>query len=137
MSTSKSVIIIDETLPLGVIANTAAVIAASFGKLRPEMIGEDLTDHRGHVHGGITTMPLPILKGTPEGLKQMREQLREHEPALKVVDLLSATRTTHSYEEYAEVFAQGPDEAIQYQGLGIIGDKKLVTKLTGNLGLLR
>lgn len=137
MSTNKSVIIIDETLPLGVIANTAAVIAASFGKLYPEMIGEDLTDYQGHVHEGITTMPLPILKSTPERLKQMREQLREHEPALLVVDLLSATRSTRSYEEYAAVFAQGPDEAIHYQGLGIIGDKKLVTKLTGNLGLLR
>lgn len=137
MSDHKCVIIIDETLPLGVIANTAAVIAASFGKRYPEMVGEDLPDHRGCIHGGITTMALPILKGSPELLKKMREKLREFEPALIVVDLISATRTTRSYEEYAAVLAQGPDDAIQYQGLGLIGDKTLVTKLTGNLGLLR
>ena len=137
MPDKKCVIIIDETLPLGVIANTAAVIAASFGRLYSEMIGEGLTDYQGHVHRGITTMALPILKGTPELLKKMRGQLHEFEPALIVVDLISVTRTTRSYEEYAAVLAQGPDNAIQYQGLGLIGDKKLVKKLTGNLGLLR
>lgn len=137
MSDKKSVIIIDEKLPLGVIANTSAVIAASFGKFYPEMIGENLTDYQGHVHEGITTVALPILKGSAEQLKAMREQLREFEPELLVVDIISATRTTRSYEEYAAVLAQGPDDAIQYQGLGLIGDKKLVTKLTGNLGLLR
>ncbi|AMB86296.1 hypothetical protein AWM79_13685 [Pseudomonas agarici] len=137
MLDKKCVIIIDETLPLGVIANTAAVIAASFGKLYPQMVGGSLIDWQGHVHGGITTIALPILKGSPELLKEMREQLRELEPELMVVDLISATRTTRSYEEYTEVLAHGPDDAIQYQGLGIIGNKKLVTKLTGNLGLLR
>lgn len=136
MFDKKCVIIVDETLPLGVIANTAAVIAASFGRLFPEMIGDNLTDYLGHVHEGITTIALPILKGTPELLKRMREQLREVESMI-VVDLISATRTTRSYEEYAAVLEQGPGEAIQYQGLGLIGDKKLVTKLTGNLGLLR
>lgn len=137
MSDHKCVIVIDENLPLGVIANTAAVIAASLGKLYPDMIGHDLTDHRGHVHRGITTLPLPILKAATDVLKRMRDQLRELEPELLVIDLISATRTTRSYEEYAAVMAQGPDEAIVYQGLGMIGDRTLVTRMTGNLGLLR
>lgn len=137
MSDKKCVIIIDETLPLGVIANTSAVIAASLGQLCSEMIGEDLIDYQGDIHKGITTMALPILKGSSEMLKTMRIQLREFESELLVVDLISATRTTRSYEEYAAVLAQGPDGAIQYQGLGLIGDKKLVMKLTGNMGLLR
>lgn len=137
MPDTKCVIIIDETLPLGIIANTAAVIAASFGKRYPEMIGEDLTDHQGLVHGGITRVALPILQGNPELLKKMRGKLSEFEPDLCVIDLISATRTTRSYEEYAGVLSQGPDGAIQYQGLGLIGDKKLVKKLTGSLGLLR
>lgn len=137
MPDHKCVIVIDEHLPLGVIANTAAVIAASFGRLYPEMIGHDLVDHRGQAHEGITTLALPILKGSAERLKRMREQLREFEPELLVVDLIDATRTTRSYEEYAAVLARGPDEAIRYQGLGLFGDRQLVTRLTGNLGLLR
>ncbi|MFR0687904.1 DUF2000 domain-containing protein [Enterobacterales bacterium AE_CKDN230030158-1A_HGKHYDSX7] len=137
MSNNKYVIIIDDSLPLGVIANTAAVISASFGRLYPEMIGHDLQDHEGKTHEGITQVALPILKSSAESLKKMREQLREFESELMVVDLISATRTTRSYEEYAAVLLQGPADAIEYQGLGIIGEKKLVTKLTGNLGLLR
>lgn len=137
MPDTKCVLIIDDSLPLGVIANTAAVLAASLGRLYPEMIGEDLRDHQGQVHEGITTMALPILKGTPALLKILRARLREVEPALQVVDLISATRTTRSYAEYAAVLAAGPDDAIQYQGLGLLGERALVTRLTGNLGLLR
>ncbi|MBD9482552.1 DUF2000 domain-containing protein [Pseudomonas sp. PDM14] len=137
MADTKCVLIIDDSLPLGVIANTAAVLAASLGRLYPEMIGEDLRDHQGQVHEGITTLALPILKGTPALLKTLRAQLRESEPALLVVDLISATRTTRSYAEYAAVLAQGPDAAIQYQGLGLLGERTAVTRLTGNLGLLR
>lgn len=137
MPEHKCVIIVDGTLPLGAIANSAAVVAASFGKLHPEMIGEDLPDHRGQVHAGITTMALPILKGDPGLLKKLRELVHQFEPALKVVDLISATRTTRSYREYADALAMGPDDAIQYQALGLMGDRKLVTRLTGSLGLLR
>lgn len=137
MADKKGVIIIDGTLSLGVIANTSAVIAASFGRLYPEMIGEDLIDYQGDWHRGITSIALPILKSSPEQLKIMRKQLREFEPELLVIDLISATRTTRSYEEYATVLAKGPGESVQYQGLGLIGDKKLVTKLTGNMGLIR
>lgn len=137
MADTKCVLIIDDSLPLGVIANTAAVLAASLGRLYPEMIGEDLRDHQGQVHEGITTLALPILKGTPALLKTLRAQLLQSEPALLVVDLIRATRTTRSYAEYAAVLAQGPDAAIQYQGLGLLGERTAVTRLTGNLGLLR
>jgi hypothetical protein len=137
MTNTKCVLIIDESLPLGVIANTAAVISASIGKLHPEIIGENLTDAKDRVHHGITTMALPILKGNPTLLKTLREKLFEYNSELTVIDLINATRTTQSYQEYAAALKDKPDTQIQYQGLGIIGNKKLVTKLTGDLGLLR
>ncbi|MGC0151419.1 DUF2000 domain-containing protein [Chromobacterium vaccinii] len=137
MQDKKCVLIVDGSLPLGVIANTAAVLGASIGKLRPEMIGHDLPDSAGHLHQGITTIGIPILKGDGELLKSMRAKLKEFEPELLVIDVISATRTTRSYEEYAAVLKQGPEEKIEYFGLALFGDKKTVTQLTGDLGLLR
>ncbi|HEU4403933.1 MAG TPA: DUF2000 domain-containing protein [Polyangiaceae bacterium] len=137
MSETKCVLIVNESMPLGVVANTAAVLSASLGKLRPEMIGADLPDSEGHLHQGITTMAIPILKGNGPLLKKMRAQLKEFEPGLLVVDLIDATRTTKSYEEYAAVLRKTPPGEIEYLGLALFGEKKVVTSLTGNLGLLR
>ena len=137
MSENKCVLIVDESMPLGVVANTAAVLSASLGKLRPEMIGADLPDCDGHTHQGITTMAIPILRGNGPLLKKMRTQLKEFEPALLVVDLIGATRTTKSYEEYAAALGRTPGDEIEYLGLALFGEKKTINSLTGSLGLLR
>lgn len=134
---NKCVLIIDEAMPMGVIANTAAVLSASLGKLRPDMIGCDLEDSSGDMRRGITMMAIPILKGSSSLLKRMRIQLKEFEPGLLVIDLISATRTTKSYEEYAAALRGLPEEEIEYFGLAVHGDKKVVNSLTGSLGLLR
>src|SRR5262245_33477689 len=133
----KCVLIVDENLPLGAIANAAAVLAMSIAKKHPEIVGADLPDIDGYMHQGITTFALPILKGNGELLQRLRQQLKEFEPALFVVDVISATRTTKSYEEYAEVLKNSPAKDIEYLGIGLFGSKKLVTKFTGSLGLLR
>lgn len=137
MSERKCVLIIDENLPLGVVANTAAVLAMSIGKLCPDMVGSDLFDAAGKVRRGITTMALPALKGNADLLRDLRARLQEYEPELIVVDLVGATRTTRSYEEYAEALAETPEDKQQYLGIALCGDKKVVNKFSGNLPLLR
>lgn len=57
----KCVMIIDEELPLGLIANTSAVLALSIGENVEGIIGEDVTDKDGHVHRGITKLSIPYL----------------------------------------------------------------------------
>ena len=42
----KLAIIIDSSLPMGLIANTASVLSLSIGKFIDGIIGEDLTDKR-------------------------------------------------------------------------------------------
>ncbi|WP_020592774.1 DUF2000 domain-containing protein [Kiloniella laminariae] len=143
----KCVLVIDKDLPLGVIANTAAVLALSLGKQHPEMIGPDLLDQKGDSHLGITTLPVPILKGTRDSLLALREKIRASEldlpesdlpeSGLTVVDVISATSSTRSYDEYARVLATTRTSELAYYGIALLGSKKLVTRLTGNLGLLR
>ncbi len=137
MSVKKCVIVVDQDLPLGVIANTASVLSLSIGKSVPEIVGNDLEDSNGNKRKGITTVPIPILKRNNLNLTELREALKPHEPALTVVDVISATRTTKSYEEYSEQLKQTPVEKLEYQGIALYGDSKLVNRFTGSLGLLR
>jgi hypothetical protein len=137
MSQQKCVIVIDAELPVGIIANTAAVLSLSLGRAAPHLIGRDLQDQHGHRHHGITTIAIPVLKGSCPSLKALREALREHEPVLTVIDLTSATLTTQSYEEYADRLATTPLEDLTYQGLALYGPQKIVNRYVGSLGLLR
>ena len=59
----KCVIIIDENLPVWLIANTAAVWALTVGHRIEGIIGEDVTDADGQVHTGIAQVSVPLLRG--------------------------------------------------------------------------
>ena len=71
----KCVMVIDEGLPLGLIANTAAIMGITLGKKMPEVVGADVTDQSGNEHLGIIEFPVLILRGSPEIIKQIREKL--------------------------------------------------------------
>ena len=49
----KCVLVIDEAMPRGLAANTAAILGITWGRLRPELVGEDVTDAAGAIHPGI------------------------------------------------------------------------------------
>ena len=68
-SKEKCVMILDENLPLGLIANTAAIMGITLGKHLPEVVGEDVLDRSGNVHLGIIEFPVPVLKSSPEAIK--------------------------------------------------------------------
>ena len=48
LQNEKCVMVIDEQLPLGIIANTAAVIGITLGKAMPEVVGADVRAPRHH-----------------------------------------------------------------------------------------
>lgn len=71
-NSTKCVMIIDESLPAGVIANTAAILGITLGKQFPEAVGTDVTDKSGRSHLGIIEFPVPILKGSTELIREVR-----------------------------------------------------------------
>ena len=71
----KCVMVIDESLPLGLIANTAAIMGITLGMKMPEVVGADVTDQSGNEHLGIIEFPVPILRGSPEIIRQIQEKL--------------------------------------------------------------
>lgn len=134
----KCVIIVDEALPIGIIANTSAIIGITLGKKFPQSVGCDVTDKSGHSHLGIIQLPVPILKADKEKLKAIREMLYSNDYAeLTCVDFSDVAQSCNDYEAFIEKAAGTYENDYTYFGIGIYGNKKLVNKLIGNLPLLR
>ena len=134
----KCVMVIDESLPLGVIANTAAIMGITLGKKIPEVVGADVTDQSGREHLGIIEFPVPVLRGSPESIKRIRETL--YQPGfqdLTAVDFSDLAQGCKTYDEFIEKMGRAPESALQYFGIAICGPKKKVNKLTGSMPLLR
>jgi len=134
----KCVMILDESLPLGLIANTAAIMGVTLGRQHPEVVGEDVLDRSGNPHLGIIEFPVPILKGTPETIKAVREKLFQPEfRELTVVDFSDLAQGCRTYDEFIGKMGQAPEDTLQYLGVAICGAKKKVNQLTGSMPLLR
>ena len=132
----KCVMVIDEGLPLGMIANTAAIMGITLGKKMPEVVGADVTDQSEHL--GIIEFPVPILRGTRPDIKQIREKLYQPEfQDLTVVDFSDLAQSCKTYDEFMEKMGRVSESDLQYLGVAICGSRKKVNKLTGNMPLLR
>lgn len=134
----KCVMILDETLPLGLLCNTAAILGVTLGRQIPGLVGCDVADGDGEIHLGITELPIPILKAPPEGLRALRTRLRQPEfRDLTVADFSGLAQSCRTYDEFRRRMAQTPEGALRYIGLVLSGGRKQVNQLTGSLPLLR
>lgn len=134
----KCVLVIDPDLPVGVIANTAAICGITLGKCLPETVGPDVYDRSGSVHPGIIEFPVPVLKADRDGLRSIRDRLRTPRFAeIVAVDFSNLAQSCRSYGEFIRKAAGAEESTLTYLGLGLCGPKKLVEKLTGSLPLLR
>lgn len=138
LQNEKCVMVIDEELPLGIIANTAAIMGITLGREMPEVVGTDVYDKSGNAHLGIIEFPVPILRGNKEKIKEIRRKLYEAEFLdLTAVDFSDLAQSCKTYEEFQEKMAAAPEEELNYFGIALCGSKKKVNKLTGNMALLR
>lgn len=134
----RCVMVIDEALPLGIITNTAAVMGVTIGTHFPQMVGENVADKTGNEHLGITTVPIPVLKGTKSSIQELRTKLYQDDFSdLQVVDFSNIAQGCKTYPDYIGKMASVLQEEILYLGLAICGNEKKVNKLTGSMPLLR
>lgn len=138
LQNGKCVMVIDESLPLDIIANTAAIMGITMGKQMPEVVGVDVYDRTGNEHLGIIEFPVPVLKGNGETIKTIRERLYEPEFSdLTVVDFSDLAQGCKTYDEFIEKMKDVSEMGLNYLGVAICGPKKKVNKLTGSMALLR
>lgn len=138
LQNGKCVMVIDESLLLGIIVNTAAIMGITMGKQMPEVAGADVYDRTGNEHLGIIEFPVPILKGNGEVIKTIRERLYEPEFSdLTVVDFPDLAQWCKTYDEFIEKMKDVSETELNYLGIAICGSEKKVNKLTGSMALLR
>lgn len=136
MENVKCVMIIDESLPLGIAMNTAAVLGISLGKKIPECVGEDVLDQDGIAHAGTIQIPVPVLK---LGIKEMTELVHsvKGDEEVMMLDFTDVAQGCKVYEEYIERSSAHKTEEFTYYGIALYGPKKKINKLTGSLPLYR
>ncbi len=133
----KCVMVIDESLPLGVIANTAAILGVTLGKKLPEAVGPDVAGRDGRGHLGIIGFPVPVLRGTGPALRQLREKLYQPDfQDLTVADFSDLAQGCRTYDEFIEKMGRVPESALRYLGVAVCGPRKKVDRLTGSMPLL-
>ena len=134
----KCVMIVDESLPLGIIANTTAILGNTLGSHYPGAVGKNVLDKNENEHLGIIEIPIPILKGNKELLNNLRDTLyKEEYKEMIVADFSDVAQSCKTYDEYRQKISKVDSNNINYFGIAIYGTKTQVNKLTGSIGLLR
>lgn len=136
MTDVKCVIVIDENLPVGIIANTAAILGVTLGARIPDAVGVNVRDRLERDHMGIIRFPVPILKASSETLSRLRLSLYDKEYSdLTTADFTDIAQSCGTYDEFIDRISSADD--LHYFGIALCGPKKKVNRLTGNLPLLR
>jgi GNAT superfamily N-acetyltransferase len=132
----KCVLLIADDLPTGLAVNAAAVLSLTLGARAPLLVAPGAADGSGHVHAGLTWLPIPVLAASREAIARTREQALAA-PDVLVVDLSDVAQRARTEDEYVERLRELRAEDVRYVALALYGDRATVTGLTGGLRLLR
>ncbi len=134
----KCVIVVDEGMEIGVIANVTAILSISLGKLRPDISGDDTIDAENHIHSGLIQVPVPVLKASADKVAEIRNRLFADEfDDVSCIDFTNVAQECMTYTDYTDTMKHSTKDDLMYMGIAMVGNKKKVNKLTGSLGLLR
>jgi hypothetical protein len=129
------VVVVERDLPVGLAANTAAVLALTLGKTAPDLIGHDADDAQGRSYPGLTTLPLPVLTLDAPGLMDLADAAR-HSGLLAGVMTRTAQRAK-TYPEYLTQLQNTTTADLDLIGVALLGPDRRVRRLTASLPLLR
>lgn len=138
LQNKKCVMILDKSLPLGIIANTAAILGITLGKKLPDVVGHDVIDGTGKTHLGVIEFPVPILKSSRDKIRDIRTKL--YDPRFSdviVADFTDLAQGCKTYDVFIEKMKSAREIDLNYFGIALCGPQKQVNKLTGDLPLLR
>lgn len=135
-SQHRCTIIIDKDLPAGLAMNAASVIGISFGRTVENLVGPDMQSLDNVNFPGVIYAPLPVLLASGHSLREIQVSA-ESDEEIYVMQFSALAQSCKTYNEYGEKISSVKSENIELVAIGIIGPKKKITKLTGNLPLYK
>ncbi len=130
-------IIINPSLPLGLLANTVGAIGIGLAAKLPELANQRLSDARGITIDISSRLPVPILQADEEAIKALLFKAINDSRTQAMVPFPAFARSLHQYQEYQREFPLHTLATETIDGVGLAGPAKWITSLTGSLRLLR
>jgi len=131
----RCVIVINQQLSAGHAANAAAVLALTLGQRHPVLVGAPLIDADKREHPGLIPIGISVLVADGEQLTQLHQHLLNDEEMDGIIFPVEGQQTT-DYAAFREAVSVVPTGNLELLGIALAGNKKVVRKLTGKLGLL-
>jgi len=131
----RCVIIVDAALPVGKAANAAAVIALTIGQRHPELVGTALVDADGIAHPGLIPIGIAVLAAGRDELANIRA--KGVEIGCDVVDFPVQGQETNDYQAFCDAVGKVATVDLDYLGVALIGEKKPISRIVANIGLLK
>ncbi|MBA1334950.1 MAG: hypothetical protein HPY66_0571 [Firmicutes bacterium] len=116
---TRCVIIVDKDLPIGRLVNAAAVTALTIGQRHP----------------GLIPIGIAVLAASQDELPDIRR--KGLEAGCDVIDFPVEGQQTTNYQAFREAVAAIQPEEMRYAGIALVGEKKEISKIVGNLRLLK
>ncbi|MDJ0475923.1 DUF2000 domain-containing protein [Pantoea eucalypti] len=135
-SQHRCTIIIDKDLPAGLAMNAASVIGISFGRTVDNLVGPDMQSLDEVNYPGVIYAPLPVLLASGDYLHELQASA-ESDDEMYVMPFSALAQSCKTYEEYGERISSVKSANIELVAIGIIGPKKKLTRMTGNLPLYK
>jgi len=130
----KAAIILDDSLPAGLLANAAVCIITGLFNGEDDVLGPGV-DGADCTFIPITKIGIPILK---RGSRTFLELLdRAKNTGVKYMLFTREAQSTTSYEAYVENVRGKKAEDLTIIGLGVIGTPEQVKSVAGDCPLLR
>lgn len=130
-------VIVDPSLPLGLIANTVAAIGIGIGAGEAAFGNTPLTDAAGRSVRTSANRPVPILQASAATIGTLLLRALPVPDGGIVVPFPRFARGIHLFADYLTEFPRRDLRGEVIEGLGMAGPAKWVKSLTGDLRLLR
>ncbi len=132
----KWVIVVNDTLPVGLMVNAVACVAASTGALVDGLVAGGGPDASGHQHPGLPWAGCTVLAASPDELGALLTRAAAASDTVLVIDMPAAAQTHRTYDDYLTELAATATTDTAPAALSIIGPRNRISKLTKGLALL-
>ncbi|WP_236789227.1 DUF2000 domain-containing protein [Amycolatopsis sp. GM8] len=132
----KWVIVVDQALGPGLVANATACLGAAVAAVLPGMVGAEVTDASRQPHPGLPWSGCSILAADAAKVREIRAKAMTKD-GLFVADMSKHAQASRDYTEYRAAVEGSEEDALSYYAVSLVGPRNKIGKLVGGLPLLR